>query len=389
MLIFFLATNTFVALSRSPDDAGNFTNLGAAQMLKTGKFPYTDPKLQGGAAATYGPALYLAHIPFQLILSPIIKSSMGKNALVRRVLVGSNDPNYSGPPVMATKLAMLSFHFLTVACLVLIGRRLANPSVGWGLAVLYTSSAYVHGIGGDPYGITGLPYISHIAPAGLTLLAFYFLRKPYVSGVILALAGSTLYYPFFFFPLWLGYYFWQRKPRSKEWIKFAVGFFTVLVLILLLVNFLSAPPESGSKWHVIYESTVGHQESDAAYGSSVYSFWGQYPGLDNFWQKPFVSDLYLFRPSFLLFVAYLAATFFMARGRSIQQFALLTASIAIAVQLWKSHAGGTYVEWYLPFFLIGIFAQALIHIAKDKEIPPEIGVDPQEELTVLQPGVTG
>ncbi len=44
----------------------------------------------------------------------------------------------------------------------------------------------------------------------------------------------------------------------------------------------------------------------------------------------------------------------MSRGRSVTQLAFLTAAVAIAVQLWKSHAGGTYVEWYYPFFLIGL-----------------------------------
>ena len=30
--------------------------------------------------------------------------------------------------------------------------------------------------------------------------------------------------------------------------------------------------------------------------------------------------------------------------------------ISAAVQLWKSHAAGTYVEWYLPFLLIALLA---------------------------------
>jgi hypothetical protein len=47
----------------------------------------------------------------------------------------------------------------------------------------------------------------------------------------------------------------------------------------------------------------------------------------------------------------------MARGRTVPQLAFLTAALAIAVQLWKSHAGGTYVEWYYPFLLIGLFCR--------------------------------
>ena len=50
--------------------------------------------------------------------------------------------------------------------------------------------------------------------------------------------------------------------------------------------------------------------------------------------------------------------FFLARGRSLAQLALLIAAMAAAVQLWKTHAGGTYVMWYLPFLLLGLFGRA-------------------------------
>ncbi len=32
------------------------------------------------------------------------------------------------------------------------------------------------------------------------------------------------------------------------------------------------------------------------------------------------------------------------------------ALLAAAFQLWKTHAGGTYVEWYLPFLLLALAA---------------------------------
>ncbi len=57
-----------------------------------------------------------------------------------------------------------------------------------------------------------------------------------------------------------------------------------------------------------------------------------------------------------MYVAFCAVSFFLARGRTVAQFALLVAALAAAIQLYKTHAGGTYVGWYLPFLLIGIFA---------------------------------
>ena len=107
----------------------------------------------------------------------------------------------------------------------------------------------------------------------------------------------------------------------------------------------------------IYESTVGHQEAKEAYGSSTFSFWGTHPRVAAFWQKPLIQSWYLLEPSFLVFSIFIVTTFFIVRNRTVSQLALLTAAVAIAIQLWKSHAGGTYVEWYLPFFLIGLFCQ--------------------------------
>ncbi len=34
----------------------------------------------------------------------------------------------------------------------------------------------------------------------------------------------------------------------------------------------------------------------------------------------------------------------------------MIAALSAAIQLWKTHASGTYGEWYLPFLIIGIFA---------------------------------
>ena len=123
---------------------------------------------------------------------------------------------------------------------------------------------------------------------------------------------------------------------------------------------MTQSPENQSAFKAIYESTIGHQEAKDAYGSSTFSFWGTHPRLALFWQEPFIEGIYLLKPSFMLFVLFIIATFFMSRGRSVTQFAFLTAAVAIAAQLWKSHAGGTYVEWYYPFFLIGLLASPKI-----------------------------
>ena len=65
-----LACDTMSALVREPDDVGFFVNLGAQRLRERHRLPYGDPLLTGSAGAAYGPLLYVAHLPFQLALSP-------------------------------------------------------------------------------------------------------------------------------------------------------------------------------------------------------------------------------------------------------------------------------------------------------------------------------
>ena len=362
-VLFFLC-NSLLAMGRFPDDCGYYTNLGAAQMLETGKFPYADPTLRDGSAATYGPVLYVAHLPIQLAVAPFIGEDEIETSAFRNWLVTGGKSAYEGPPIIATKILILVFHAVAVAAIVAIGRRLRNSQLGWGLACLYVASPYVQGLGGLELSITGMTFISHIAPAAATLLAFAFLGRPLLAGGLLGVATGVLFYPAFLFPAWLGYYYW----RKDSWKQFAVGFAAVCLLIGVTVLLMTHQPENESSIHAIVQSTIGHQEGKHAYGASQFSFWGTHPRFAAFWQESFVPGWYLFKPAFLVFAAYLAAAFWLARGRNITQLAFLTASVAIAVQLWKSHATATYVEWYYPFLLIGMFGESY---TSESEAPSE------------------
>jgi hypothetical protein len=168
----------------------------------------------------------------------------------------------------------------------------------------------------------------------------------------LAVGTGILFYPAFLFPLWLGYYFW----RGRDWVKFAAGFLIVSAVIWTTTLLMTQTSPDETALAALYESTVGHQEAKHAYGSSSFSFWGTHPRIAGVWQKPFIEGSYLFRPSVVVFGFFIAASFF-----------ILTSAVVIAIQLWKSHAGGTYVEWYYPFFLIGVLA----HPRRATSQPPE------------------
>jgi len=353
LLAFVLALNFSVLFGHEPDDAGIYTSLGAQRWVETGTMPYADPLLKGpdspahGAAATYGPLLYLAHIPFQWLTGT-------------RYNPPDLDPMnhaYSRPPFMATQLTCMVFQLVALWALYGIGRRLGGQTLGLSLVILYAGSTYVMGLGSNTYLAGGLAYISHIAPTAMLLLCLYFIDRPFIAGMCLAGAAGVLFFPVFFFPLFAGWYFWRSRADA---VRFTAGFALLGALIGLMVITFTGTLDGKGPIRLLLESTLEHQEgfSSDQYGMSPFSFWGNFPALASFWQVPLVGTTSIFKPTFLLFASYCLSAFFLARRRTWIELTLLLASLAAALQLWKTHAAGSYVEWYYPFLLIGLLGRA-------------------------------
>ena len=350
LIVFLFVLNAALVICRPPDDCGVFTNLGAGRWMETGTLPYGDPKLRGpkspaiGAAAAYGPLLYAAHVPFQWLLG-VKRNSPESDPRAR---------TYVFPPVLATKLACLTFYVLGLIALFKIVERPAGREVALGAIALYVASPYVIGLGGEKWVATGLRFISHIAPSSVILLAYLALDTPFLAGMLLAAAAGVLFYPAFLFPAWFGWYLW----RGRGALRFAGGFLLVGTLLATMVIALTRAPGVKDAVAMFLESTLETQEGrrPLEYGASTFGFWGTHPELASFWQTPLYGSTSLFKPTFLLYGTFCAITFFLAGRRSQTQLAGLTAALAAAVQLWKTHAGGTYVEWYFPFLLIALFA---------------------------------
>jgi hypothetical protein len=60
----------------------------------------------------------------------------------------------------------------------------------------------------------------------------------------------------------------------------------------------------------------------------------------------------------LSFFAFTIACFFAARRRGARELALLSAAIVIGANVVKIHSTGTYVSWFYPFLLLGLFLPA-------------------------------
>jgi len=342
--IVLLSLDLAVALYSPPDDAGYFVNIGAQRLRERGRWPYGDPLLTATPAAAYGPVLYAAHVPFQLALAPRAVNPIS----LPRPPIESADV-YFEPPIGATKLCVAAFHLLGVFALFVAARRLSGATVAWGLVALYCGSAYVLGVGGDNYFIGGMTFVSHIAPAAVTLLAFALLHRPVWSGVALAASVGTLFYPVFMVPAWLGYY-WRDKASLKQFI---VGFGAASIIIAGSVLLLSRPAHGRGLLATIASDTLGHQESFEAYGSSPFGFWGQRGGVRGWLMTPLAGNEPMTRPVVLMFFLFVASMFVVAQRRTPAQFALVVAAVAIGAELWKIHATATYVTWYYPFLLIG------------------------------------
>ena len=346
LTLILLTANLLAGLLRPPDDAGFYTNLGAQRLRERGMFPYGDPLLSGTPGATYSPIFYLSHLAYQLLLVPATL-----NTAEARPAFGV----YLLPPDLASRLATATFHVFGVAGLIIAARRLVGRDAAWGVAALYCGSAYVMGVGSERELIGGMTFVSHIAPAAVTMLAFAALPHPLVSGALLATGAATLFYPAFFIPAWVGYYSTSRPVL----VRFVAGLAVATLLIGGPVLLRSQRIEGRGLISTVLHETQGHQQDPNAYGSSPFGFWGQREGIRAVLREPLIAGQPNTSPAFLAFAAFVLGAFFLARGRSELQLALLTGALGIGSQLWKIHATGVYVTWYLGFLLLGFLGHQL------------------------------
>jgi hypothetical protein len=342
--------NVLVALAKDPEDAGRYVNMGAQRWLETGILPYADPQLQGptspgfGAATTYGPLLYLSHVPPLLVLK---RPYNPPDVVVRK---GS----YQRPPDLATKLVTIAFHLAGLAALFSVTRRLAGVEPGLGAVALYACMPYLAGLDAGNGSIAGVRFISHLAPSAVLLLALATTARPFLSGTLFAASAGTLFFPVFMFPAWLAWRIWRRDRPARFAAGVAVGGAAILALVVAFTP-------ASSIWESIAlfaRSIIEHQEGTGPrqYGASTFGFWGTHPGLASFWHAPLVGSSPFANPVFLLLVIGCFAACWWTRRGGLVALAGVTAAIGAGIQLWKTHGGGTYIEWYLPFLILALIA---------------------------------
>jgi hypothetical protein len=374
--ILMLALNVLVAIFRPPDDAGYFMNLGAQRLRERVLLPYGDPLLTGTPGAAYGPLLYVAHVPFQLLVDPVHLNPISS----AKPPLGA-DSTYYLPSPLATQLCTIAFQLLAVAALFIAGRRLAGRDVAWALVALYCGSAFVLGMGGEEYYIGGMTFTSHIAPPALTTAAFAALAYPAAAGVLLVAAVGCGFYPAFLFPAWLGY-FWTRRD---ERVRFAAGVVVTAVIVGAFVLLRSRPAGGRGLVATILWDTFGHHSDPAGYGASPFGFWGQRGGWRGWMMRPLVGGSGLTSPALVLFYGFALSCFSLARRRGQHALALLSAAVVIGANVVKVHSTGTYVAWFYPFLLLGLSQAAAVGRVSGRAAAAEQSVKMADSAWQMKP----
>ncbi len=268
--------------------------------LYDGRFPESNDR-----GDTYGPVNYLAYLPFEQALP----------------WGGSWDS------LPAAHAAAVAFDLLTLAGLLLLGRRLRPGRDGrvLGLALGFAWTAY-------PYSLFALASNANDSlVAMLVVFALLALSSAPARGALAALAGAAKLAPFALAPLLIA---GERRLGGRGFALAGAAFAAVVA-----VSFLPFVPDGGLRQ--VYDRTLGFQVGR----ESPFSIWGQQPGLE--WLHTVVK-------AGAVGLALLVAV--VPRRRSTAQVAALGAAVLIALQLAATHWFYLYIAWFAPLVLVALFA---------------------------------
>lgn len=263
---------------------------------------------------TYGPVNYLAYVPFA--------------ALFPHDRVAASASAYAHHP--SAQLAALCFDLLTLAGLILLGRRLRVGAAGTrlGLALGYAWVAY-------PFtALTLQENTNDSLIAALLVFTLLVLHSPARRGVMLALGTMAKFVPVILVPLIAT---GPGPRRLRSWATFGVAFGLTACIVAL-------PVVSPGELHAFYHLTLGSQ----LHRTSPFSLWGQHASLGP-----------LRRVAEVATVLFAIALAFLPARRTPAQVAALAAVLVIAIELCVSYWYYTYIVWFAPLVLVALFAQYL------------------------------
>jgi hypothetical protein len=256
---------------------------------------------------TYGPAAYLAYIPFEQALP----------------WSGSWDD------LPAAHGAALAFDLLTLAALLVLGRRLRPGREGrtLGVALAFAWASY-------PYALYALQSNANDALVAMLLVwALVGLSSAPVRGALVGLAGAAKLGPFALVPLF------AAAGGDGERRLWSLALFGAALGGVVLVTLSPFVPDGGLR--EVYDRTLGYQ----AGRESPFSVWGREPGLG-----------WLHTVAKAGAVALAIGAAFAVRRRGPVEVAALAGAVLVAVQIAATHWFYLYVAWFAPLALVAFLA---------------------------------
>jgi hypothetical protein len=250
---------------------------------------------------TYGPVNYAAYVPFVQALG------------------------WSGrwDDLPAAHGAAIAFDLLSVGLLLLIGRRIRGPTLGWALA--FGWCAY-------PFTLYVLNCNSNDALVSvLVLLAIWVAGSAPARGVAVALGGLAKFATLALAPLFA----FHGAVRRRTVAAFTAAFAACAALAMVPVI------AQGESLSTMYDRTLGFQ----AQRGSPFSIWGLYhlDALQHVWQ--------------LAAVVLALGIVLLPRRRDLVGLAACAAAILIALQLGVSHWFYLYLVWFFPLALVALLGR--------------------------------
>ncbi len=251
---------------------------------------------------TYGPATYLAYVPFEQAMK------------------------WSGTwdELPAAHAAALVFDVLACLLCFLLGRRVRGPALGVALAYAWVS-----------YPFTLYILMTNANDAlvvVLVLAAIWAAGSPGARGAFTALAGLTKFAPLALAPLLATY----PHPSGRTITRFAAGFAIAAVLAFV-------PVLAHNNLRDFWDATIGFQSQRG----SPFSVWGLY--------DPDVGWLDVAQRAVQVGAVLLAvALAFVPRRRDLIGIAALSAAILIALQLGVTHWFYLYIPWFFPLVMLAL-----------------------------------
>lgn len=275
----------------------------------------------------HGPGYFMLHL-----LPSVITPAYPTDAAVDGAEVPPSDsgPN-SHPPaalVAVSKTMAVLAHLAILAAMIFIGYwHFENIKMGIGAATLYLILPYTSQMTG---------HVDHVLPSALLLWAIVLYRRPAMAGLLIGLAMSTFYYPFFLLPLWLSFY-WQRGV-----MRFLTGLLVAVGAMVASLAFVAK----------------GDPTEFMTLVQAMFGLWmPKIGGLAGIWASPYGWDPIYRLPVIAACVALGGSLAIWPAQKNLGTLLSCSAAVMIAVQFWEGHGdgGGMYLAWFLPLALLTVF----------------------------------